>query len=124
MANQIISTGTVQVNSSTLRLITDMSFSQTISGSNAVGKTENITTASYQGLDTASLSDIRWFAASNEDSTGSISIASDSSGTNQIAYLSPGDSFLMPWSGSRSLYAKAFNTTLSSSLLQYVITES
>jgi|ERR1051326_1976138 hypothetical protein len=124
MANTIVNNGTVTLNTATLRLVSDISFSQTLTGSNAVGHTDNITTSSYQGLITSSLSDIRWVVASNEDDTGSIAIATDSAGTNRLGYLAPGDSLVVPWSGSTGLYAKAFNTPASSSLLQYVICES
>lgn len=127
MANSIVNNGTVTVTTSTLRLITDTAFSITLSGSNTVGTVDNITTQSYQALNTSSLSDIRYIIASNEDLTGSISIATDSAGTNQISYLAPGDSAVIPWSGSAAsttLYAKAFKTAGSSSLLQYVICES
>jgi hypothetical protein len=127
MANSIVNNGTVTVTTSTLRLITDTAFNITLSGSNAVGTVDNITTQSYQALNTSSLSDVRYIIASNEDLTGSISIATDSAGTNQISYLAPGDSAVIPWSGSAgstTLYAKAFKTTASSSLLQYVICES
>lgn len=124
MSNKITSTGTITINTSTLRLINDTSFTLTLSGSNAVGAVDNITTQSYQALSTSSLSDVRYLIASNEDLTGSISIATDNAGTNQIGYLAPGDSLVTPWSGSMTLYAKAFKTTASSSLLQYSIVES
>jgi hypothetical protein len=102
------------------KFTTNLALSLPMSGSNLTATNQNLTTASWQGLDTSSLSDLRYFSADNTGS-GSIQIATDNSGSNVIAKLAPNDTCLIPWSGSTQLYAKAFTTA---SVLYYVVTES
>lgn len=117
----IIITGTFTTAISSIsRWANDLSLTIPMTGSNVTQTVQNITTASWQGLDTASLSDLRYFYADNVGS-GSIKISSDISGSNLMAIMQPNDTCMIPWSGSVSLYAKAFN---SASVLQYNVSES
>jgi hypothetical protein len=91
------------------------------SGSNSVAVIQNISISAWSGLDTGSLSDVRYMHFDNV-STGSIKVATDSAGTNVITELAPNDVSVIAYaSGSLpTLYAKAFN---SASVLQYILAE-
>ncbi len=127
MANSITSNGSVVVNVETLQLVNNMSFSQNITGSNVVGTVQSIDTGSWKALDTSSIgTTTRWFIASNEDLSGSISIALDVAGTKTFAIMAPGDSLLVPWSGitTMPLFAKASSSVPNTfAVFQYIVTQ-
>lgn len=123
MANQIISSGTVRATVGSWSLTSDISFTTDMTGSNIQSEIKDIPSGSWVPLLSQSLTDMRWFVASNEG-TASIKIARDNAGTNVLAILQPLDSVQIPWSGSTAsfpLWAYAFP---SASLLQYFTSES
>jgi len=95
-----------------------------LSGSNTISKDVNVT-SSYSQVNLSELSDFRygWFYNGNDTTnSGSIYIASDLAGTKVISILQVGDSLILPYSGSLSIYAKTSNPT-TASLLQLIVTE-
>lgn len=125
MANSLVLGGSWTLTNGTIRSVGTISDTINISGANFIANTQNITTASYSALDTGSLSDIRAAYFANLDATASITLATDSAGTNKIAVLWPSDTVLWSWSGSnQSLYAKGSNNNGTTVALNYLITES
>ena len=123
MAYNIICNSTFTVQTSVGNIPLSVAISVPLTGSNVVWKTQDLNTAGWSSLDTSSLSDIRYVAATNLGS-GSVQISTNSAGTNVIGILQKNDSTIIPWSGSvaaASFYAKAFT---SASTLAYVLTES
>lgn len=107
MANTIQSNGSITFAASEMQVIGNTSNLYTMTGSNISANIQNIAVGSWQGLDTGSLSDIR-FAYISNDGSGSVNISTDSGGSNVIAILQPLDWAYIPWSGSSGLYARAY----------------
>lgn len=107
------------------RAVGNMAKTVTLVGSNAGFKSANITASGWTGLDTSSLSDLRYSWFYNNDLTASIVIASGSNGEHVVTMLYPGDTAVMPWSASLpQLYAKAFGVTTNQVVVQYILVES
>jgi hypothetical protein len=119
MANTISTTGTLTTVMGALRVTGDLTLSKTLSGSNVTANVQNIALSSWQGLDTSSLSDVRYAYVSN-DGSGSVKLATDGAGANVIAVLQTDDWVFLPWSGSTGLYAQAYT---SASVITTIITE-
>ena len=123
MANTWTLNGSVTLNSLNSKLVGPINQAITINGSNGVWQSQNVTTGSWIGLDTGSLTDLRYAWFTNTDVSSSILIATGSAGQNQIAIIQPSDDYLLPWSGSLPLYAKAIGSN-GTVVLQYILTES
>ncbi len=120
MANTIILQGSFTATIDSLQARGSLNTTIYITGSNMVSENANIGTSSYQALNTGSLVDTRFIYLYNNGDY-QINVASDSAGTNQVAQLQIGDTAMLPYSGSKQLYARA-NT--SASVLSIIITES
>lgn len=119
MANTITCNATFTVSTAAGSPNVAIGINVPMSGSNATWTIQNIATGTWQALNTSSLTDVRYFAADNM-STGAIQIATGSAGQNVLTKLSPNDNIVLPWSGSLTLYAQAFN---SASQLAYLVAE-
>ena len=123
MANSIILNGTIRYDYGTTATGTISTNTISPSGSNYISNNINLTSAGWTGLSTSSLSDTRYIFLDNLDTTSSISVATDASGTNVISRLYPGDVSVISYSGSLlPLYAKV--TSGSTATLAYIIGES
>jgi len=127
MSDTISSAGsfTVTINGSTSKFVGDLSLTTlNKSGSNAVADVKNITSGSWQPLNTSSLSDVRYMYFSNEG-TSSIIVANSADGQKVLTTLQPNDHSQIAWyanmSGSQ-LYANVSDPT-SGSVLYYILTE-
>lgn len=126
MPNVIYVNGTFSVQTAEGTTPLGLSTQVTTTGSNMVQIFTNVAMSSWQPLVTSSLSDLRYAAFVNygDPAEGTIKVSTDSSGTNVISILAPGDSSVVSWSGSIAaspLYCQAFNNSGS---LAYQLTES
>jgi hypothetical protein len=121
MANNIQSTGRVFYNIGAGQRVGDANFTIYTTSSACSAEDRIIGTGSWAPLLTSSLAgDVRMMFFDNQTTSSSpnaiCKIATDSGGSNVISILTAGDSALIPWSGSTSLYAKSF---VSESFLSY-----
>ncbi len=124
MADYIRNSGTFTVTKlgSVSKYDGDMTITITKVGINATGDTKNIDSASWQALATSSLSDMR-YAYFKNISSSVIQVARDATGTNIITTLQPYDVSIIAMTGSIEgvpLYARSL---VSSSVLDYIVTE-
>jgi hypothetical protein len=127
MSDYIRQTGTftVTINGSISKFDGDCTLSVVKTGSNAIADVKNIGSASaWTPLNTSSLSDLRYAYFANEG-TGTLWIASNSTGTNIISKLDVNDHATIPWSGSIGtipLYANC-PAAGAGSVLYYILAE-
>ena len=126
MANTLTFNGTFTPTFGSLRPVASIATSITLSGSNFIANTLNVTSSAYTPLATSSLSDLRYAFFANNDATASIIVAFDTSGTKTLTVIPPDESAVIPYSSSiaaASLYAKAVGST-GSVVLDYILLES
>lgn len=125
MANTFTLNGSATLTLDSARVVGNMSNALSLSGSNGAFVSQNISTSSWSGLDTSSLSDFRYGWFYNNNDTASITIATSSAGANVLINLQPYDVAVLSWSGSvLPLFAKASSGATGSVILQYIVTES
>lgn len=91
----------------------------TTTGSNGLSTAVNVGTA-WGTVDTGSCSDIRMIVISNQ-STSSVQVASDLSGSNKVCTAWANDVAIIPWSGSSAFWAKSLGDP---AVVQFMFTES
>ncbi len=96
----------------------------TTTSSNAVGETTTLNPSTYTQLSLGSLTDVCALYLYNDNTVYSASVilvSTGSLGQNHIAKLSPGQSAVIPWSGSLSgLYAKSVSATDLAAVIQHI----
>jgi len=119
MSQQINIQGSLGVVNNNQRFTSTLNGSLTTSGSNSVSIAANITTASFQALQSGSNVDFRIGCFTNNDLTSSIIIAIGGTGS-WASILQPDDSCLLTYSASAVIYAKATGSH-SPALLNYTL---
>ena len=127
MANTLNYSTNLNAQIDALGFSANKSVSLAITSSNAIQQSVTVNTSSYGAISLGSLSNVRavWLWNDNSNYSASvISVATGSTGGNQIAILQPGDVAVFPWSGSyNSLYAEVINGATSgvtTGVIQYI----
>ena len=125
MANSLTFNTSVNAQVDALGFTANKGVSVGITSSNAIQQSVTLSTSSYTQISLGNLTNVRalWFWNDNTVYTGSvISVATGSTGANQIALMNPGDAAVIPWSGSfNSLYAEVVNGASGNGVTQGVI---
>lgn len=128
MANTLNYTTNISAQVDALGFSANKSVNLGITSSNAIQQSVTIPTSSFTQISLGSLTNVRalWFWNDNVTFTSSvITVSTGSSGGNQLAVLQPGDSAMIPWSGSlNGLYANVINGAsgngITTGIIQYL----
>jgi len=90
------------------------------SGSELVSTAVDIPTGSWTQVNLSVLDDT-WLIIAKNDGSGSIELATTGSSTARLGYMPPGGGHFNMWSGSTQLWARAYN---SGSTLSIIVPES
>ena len=112
--------GTVNLNNQSLLTQGILTNKLTLSSPNNMGNNITITGSAWTTIDSGSASNLRYFFAANNDVSASVWMTNNPTSAS-FAIMEPGDTLLIPYTGSMSLYAKttgAYGGSASS--LQYI----
>ena len=105
ITNTLSITGTVNLNNQSLLTQCVLTNKVNLSSSNNLGVTQQITGSAWTQINSGSATNLRYFAAANNDVSASIWLTNATSSASFTCML-PGDTLLIPYSGSMNLYAK------------------
>lgn len=118
--NTLSINGTVNLNNQSLLTQGVLTNKLNLSSLNNLGETLQITGSAWTSINSGSATNLRYFFAANEDVSASVWLTYNTTSAS-FSIMSPGDTLLMPYSGSIPLYAKSSGSISGSAVwLQYI----
>jgi homogentisate 1,2-dioxygenase len=120
ITNTLSINGTVNLNNQSLLTQGVLTNKLNLSSSNNLGNTQQITGSTWTLINSGSATNLRYFFAANNDVSASIWLTNNTTSAS-FAFMEPGDTLLIPYSGSIDLYAKTVGAISGSpSWIQYI----